>query len=325
MQRKENRTIAKIAVVGAAVAVLAACGFVWRALPSSSLRSTASHDAPVAVADPAPGSPSSSVATTADETASALKAFVPRPSDPMLIEIPGKLALNHVNDEYPRAIDVLMSIGDPPGPALDALNAAEVALDAGELNAGFMMYMAIRRCQDSAIEDRQSELARSASDPENYERLLARNETALRECDGVGPAEIARGHAGLKTAAERGDIASQLYYPVVGADPYLSSGTEMLRSAEKVVEFRRDAMRFKTTAAMRGSVNAMMDLANSYRNGIITARDMQKSYLYAYAVYLLDRRPYSAESADRAAATLTAEQIRTAQQQARQFLDRCCR
>jgi hypothetical protein len=239
--------------------------------------------------------------------------------------IPYVAAYERISSEYPRVFSVSWPDGDLPGPALDALRSAEIALERGEPAAGVLMYKSIVRCRDNEFEDRQRELERSANDPENYERLLTRNETALRDCAGVGRAEIARGYAGLKEAATRGDVASQLYYSSFGAEPYMTSTTNMLASADQLVEFRHDAIRFLDSAAAHGSIQAISALSNTYDFGILATRDEQKSYMYGYAAYLIERDSIAEQIAARLAKPLTAEQIDVARQQARQFLERCCR
>lgn len=256
----------------------------------------------------------------APDIVSPTSAQAARPSD-----IPGEVSYRPVNTEYPRAFETITTVEQPTGPALDALQSAEVALQRGNAHAGYAMYMAIARCQDEAITNRMRELQKAENDAAHYELLLSGGETALRECQGVGPAEIARGYDGLKTAAERGDITAQLYYPAVGAAQFSTSTTEMLRNAEKLSRFREDSMRFLHAAAARGSIQALQKLARAYRNGTITDRSMQRSYVYTYAVYLLMPNATTESLVAGAAESLSADQIGAAQIEARGILDRCCR
>ncbi|HJU40623.1 MAG TPA: hypothetical protein VJ724_13715, partial [Tahibacter sp.] len=155
-------------------------------------------------------------------------------------------------------------------------------------------------------------------DTANYERLLARNEATLRDCAGVGVAQIARAYAGLKTAAERGDVLAQVWYATVGAAYHAST-------PDAADGFRRDALRFLETAASRGSVQALRALARAYDSGTLAAADAQKSYVYTYALYLLEPGPDAARHVDDAAGALSPEQVGAAQREAGRLLARCCR
>ena len=255
----------------------------------------------------------------------ALRAPLPvqdRPAKPA--DISGEVTYESISEQYPRAFSMTMTIGPPEGPALDAFKAAETALNGGNAHAGFTMFMAIKRCQEEEVTVRLRDLKRAESDPAQYQSLLAQNETTFRECEGVGPAEIARGYDGLKQAAERGDVSAQLYYPAIGAARYSSSTASMLRSADELVQFKADAMRFLNAAADRGSLDAIQELASVYKHGILVQRDFQKSYAYAYALYLLKPEIFSQWPFESVTQSLTEEQVLAARKQALLVLKRCC-
>ncbi|HJU39812.1 MAG TPA: hypothetical protein VJ724_09590 [Tahibacter sp.] len=231
-----------------------------------------------------------------------------------------------VSAEYPRAFQVNVSETPRPGSALDALNAADAAAKQGDAQAAYAMFVAIKRCQEPLLARDMRDLEAARSRPADYQRLLERNETTLRECAGVGPEEIARGYAGLMLAAERGDVLASLVYATTGSEAFSGSTTDMLSAPEKLIEYRQNAMRFLHAAADRGSVQAMQALANAYARGVITTRDPVKSYVYTYAEYLLaPADPLARRQADDAGSGLSAEQIGAAQGQARAMLERCCR
>ena len=229
-----------------------------------------------------------------------------------------------ISGEYPFAFDVALTIEPPAGSALDALHRFDAAAKQGDAHAAYMMYQSIDRCQEVRIAGQMRELEKSKGNAVEYQRLLSRNETTLKECEGIGPEEIALGYEGLRIAAERGDIVAQLHYPAIAYDEFPTT-TDKIRSAEKLVEFRENAMRYLTSAAGRGSIQAMRMLAGAYMDGVLTQPDFSKSYTYTFAAYLLDPGPATQSFVEEAAKNLTTEQAGVAQQQARQLLDRCCK
>lgn len=240
------------------------------------------------------------------------------------VEFHETVPVEAISSEYPRAFNVALTIEPPTGSALDALHRFETAAKQGDVHAGYMMYQSIERCQEARLASQMRELEKSKNNVVEYQRLLARNETTLQECEGVGPKEIALGYEGLQTAAERGDVVAQLHYPAIAYDEFPTT-TDMIRSAEKLVQFRENAVRYMTSAAGRGSIQAMRMLAGAYKGGVFAKPDLARSYMYTFSAYLLKPGPATQSFVDDAAGNLTPEQIDAAQQQARQLLDRCCR
>lgn len=169
------------------------------------------------------------------------------------------------------------------------------------------------------------EAAEAKADDAEYRRLLDRNEQLLRDCEGIGPAEIARGYEGLRLSAQHGDIEAQLRYASIGSEEF-GSPTEMIRSPEKIVEFRENAMNFLHAAAAKGSAEAIGALAGAYRYGVITSPDPVKAYAYQYAHDLLyPPTPEGQRVLEFDSQKLNGEQLAAARSQALQVLTRCCR
>ena len=214
----------------------------------------------------------------------------------------------------------------PAGSALTAFASAESAAKRGDAHAGFVMYLSIARCQEQSIAVAAREAEEAQADEAEYRRLLDRNEQLLRDCEGIGVAEIARGFEGLRLAAQGGDIEAQLRYAAVGYDEFGNTKTEMIRSPEKIVAFRENAMRFLHEAAARGSSEAIGKLAGAYARGVVTSPDPVKAYAYQYAHdSLYPPNPDGQQVLESYSRKLNDEQVAEAKKQALQILTRCCR
>ena len=57
----------------------------------------------------------------------------------------------------------------------------------------------------------------------------------------------------------------------------------MVRNPEGLIRFKIDALRYLQTASLNGNVNAMIALAQHYKDGLIMPNDVESAYAYTYA------------------------------------------
>ncbi|HJU39489.1 MAG TPA: hypothetical protein VJ724_07935 [Tahibacter sp.] len=211
---------------------------------------------------------------------------------------------------YPRAYDFTPTPFPETGAVLPLYREYKSRFDAGEPNAGYLLFEAMWRCM--VLPNRA--VGHDGATAESIE-------TDLRDCDGVGAAEIAGAWRLLESAAERGDVEAQLLYGEVGSQRY--GARDLFQHPEYPLQFRKNYLRFVEAAISSGSSRAIAELANEYRAGQFVDADPFKAYAYEYALILL-KPDWHRGNLDWSARSLTPEQIASAQRLAAQILKRCC-
>jgi TPR repeat protein len=128
--------------------------------------------------------------------------------------------------------------------------------------------------------------------------------------------------AWVKRAAEGGVIEAQVAYPALASTELTPE--EMVRDPKRVERYKTDSMRFLTSAASVGSVDALNELAHTYQQGMLAPADPVLSYAYMDTVARSGLTPSANRMLELWAQNLTPEQIRRATEISNQLYRECC-
>lgn len=163
------------------------------------------------------------------------------------------------------------------GNAMDLIAELEPRAQNGDVEAAFELYLKLNSCfyetKGNLIPDDKFEeagIAKSAAES---------TERALIDCEGLTASDYKSRGRWLAVAADQGVIEAQLLF---ASDPeaILGDSSEMLANPERVKEYRRKAIDYLHEAASRGNLNALMQLSNAYKRGILVDRNLVNSYAY---------------------------------------------
>jgi len=151
------------------------------------------------------------------------------------------------------------------------------------------------------------------------------NPTALvpSDCQSLAPEDYAAAGKWLETAADAGNVDAQSLYSA-SPEGVLGPPVDWLRHPEEVSKYKRKAMAFMNTQAANGSIDALLDLSNTYEHGVLTDRDPVKAFAYYRAVELSDESAVSQRSLDYLKQNLSPTDVINAEKQARLIHANCC-
>ena len=129
-------------------------------------------------------------------------------------------------------------------------------------------------------------LSRHGVDISGYGQALERR---LADCEGLSGQAYRDKGKWLELSADRGDLGAQLIYASY-AEAVVGDAAEMLRHPENIVRYKRKALAFMESAAARGSVPALLSLANKYANGVTAPREPVKTYAYYQTAMRIEAR-----------------------------------
>lgn len=210
----------------------------------------------------------------------------------------------------------------PHGNALDYVNSLLDSSKKGNALATFNIYLAVLDCKGAySTDDLNSFNAmQEAGAGKNFLRDYERR---LDECSSlVGNNEIMQGEW-LITAAQQGSIEAMILYSIDTKSAIGPSET-FIKNPDKVIKWKTNAMGFLENAASKGSIDAVVRLADAYEDGILAKEDQTSAYAY----YLAAQRAYpnsvSSEKMKRYQNSLRADQQQAATNRANAIYQSCC-
>lgn len=198
----------------------------------------------------------------------------------------------------------------PSGNAVDVIKKLEISSKEGDSRASYELYLKIKECMDLVSGSRTSASAESAS---TYD-----------QCKDLPADYYASAADWLKLAADQGNVGAQLLY---GSDPsaILGNPSDMLRDPDGVRNYKESALGYLDAAADSGSVDALLRLANAYRNGVLVDQNLGISYAYYEAARIASPELVPRRTMEEIAQGLGAKEMTISTQKGREIYGKCCR
>lgn len=163
------------------------------------------------------------------------------------------------------------------GNAKGVIAALQPRAQNGDTQAAFDLYLKLNSC---FYETRGGLVANNIYEQAGVARSAAEStEQALIDCEGLSASDYGSRGEWLTKAADSGMVEAQLLF-ASDASAILGDSSDMLADPDKVKRYRRKAMEYLHRAANKGNVNALMQISNAYRRGILTDPDLVSSYAY---------------------------------------------
>lgn len=223
----------------------------------------------------------------------------------------------------PRVSSFTKSYDPPRGRAVDVVAALQPLAEAGDNEAAFYLFVKVEGCRYRLYHGGNGGEARPApvAGDDLEAQLIARTPP---ECHGLTLDQYRNNVRWLEQAADSGIAMAQLSY-ARNAEAVIGNSSQMLSDPEKVIAYRRKAMRYMQQAAAGGSIEGLMSLSDAYDYGVIAPRDPIRAYAYYYAKDLAAPSVYGQRRLQAYADHLDSTQLATATQQGRRIYDACCK
>ncbi len=210
----------------------------------------------------------------------------------------------------------------PKGNAIDVIERLRPRAEAGDAEAALAIYMKLSACE------RVIEREISDAEMEAYRKMGAASglmENALQQLKECGGAQKLLDEQGkwLEQAAEAGVAEAQLLF-AADVKAVLGAESDMLRDPRKVQQYKVKAVRYLSKLAKGGNVEAMLSLAGTYDNGILSDRDPFRSYVYSRAAQLAVPELIPTNLVEMRRRKVPVDQWSRAEQAARRFYSQCC-
>ena len=188
------------------------------------------------------------------------------------------------------SLSVPQRLEAPEGPAPEVIARLTRESEAGDAQAGLLIFLKLERCQEALDEridaPRMAVLSRQGVDISGHVQALQRR---LADCEGLSGQAYRDKGKWLELSADRGDLGAQLIYASY-AEVVVGDAAEMLKHPENIVRYKRKALAFMESAAAKGSVPALLSLTNKYANGVTAPRDPVKTYAYYQTAMRIEAR-----------------------------------
>jgi len=192
----------------------------------------------------------------------------------------------------------------PTGRAIDVYAVLKQRADAGDHRSAVLLYEKLEACRRV--------LSAQSMEPT----------TRPEDCTELVDEQYQSAARLIEKAAAAGLVEAQLIY---SSDPerFIGPLSEALRNSDRIVEYKKNVLRYLTSSASQGSVDAMSQLASFYRRGGLWEKDPVKAYAYRYAS---ERAwPSATPLLQRYAEGLSSEQLRQGRMQGESMYQACCR
>lgn len=209
-----------------------------------------------------------------------------------------------------------------PGDALAFVEATLPAAEKGDALSTYAIYLAVLDCRLAGSPDELMNLDAMQAGSLEASALLSMDQR-LEECQGLLSDEQLVSRDWLGMAAEQGSVEAMLMY-AADSEAALGRREDLIRSPERIVEWKRRAMGFLETARSAGSVDAILALAGAYDNGVLVARDPFQAYAHYLAAQRISADYAPAELLADSETALSAEQRAAARTRARLIYAACC-
>ncbi|HEY5804133.1 MAG TPA: hypothetical protein VIT90_10620 [Lysobacter sp.] len=198
----------------------------------------------------------------------------------------------------------------PSGSAAEVVARLRPLAASGDSKAAALLFLKLDEC-------RRAHLRREQLSKETFDE-------GGGPCAGLSREEITSGAGWLDKAAAAGLVEAQLIY-AANSEPFIGREDDVLRNPERVIEYKRKAMRYLVQAAGNGSVEALQSLASAYRYGLLVQRDPTQAYAYVYAANRAIPSREAEQSARQYRSELTPQQSQQGARRGEEIYQACCR
>jgi TPR repeat protein len=143
------------------------------------------------------------------------------------------------------------------------------------------------------------------------------------DCTGVTPEQIAESESFLKRAAELGVLEAQLSYAGVASMRYVTA-EDIAKNIKSFEQYKADSMRYLSSAASTGNVDAMLSVSNAYSEGMIVEKNNVRAYAYMYAANLSGLSPTPTNALAELSANMNTSEIQQATALGKSIYSKCC-
>lgn len=172
----------------------------------------------------------------------------------------------------------------PEGDVVEVFQRLQPRAEAGDADAALAIYLKLRECYQAINEELPEEAIRMYEEVGAASSLLQMRLAQLEDCENTSTLSTDASQW-LSQAAEAGVEEAQLIY-ATNPTPILGRTEDMLRDPEAVQRYKTKSMQYLTTLAGQGSVEGMLALARTFNSGLLTDRNVSKSYAYYKATNL---------------------------------------
>jgi TPR repeat protein len=188
------------------------------------------------------------------------------------------------------------------GNALQNISQYEAAASTGDGEAAFIIFQVLYECSLQA------------------KKLGGMGKI---DCTGVSSEQIANAEKFLKIGAEAGHLEAQLSYPGVASMRYMKV-EDIARNTTEFQQFKNDSMRYLSSAASSGNVDAMLGISNAYREGLITEKNNIRAYAYMHAANLSGLSSTPTNALIRLNNEMTPDEVQQATSMGNSIYKQCC-
>jgi len=192
----------------------------------------------------------------------------------------------------------------------------------GDALGTYDIYLAVLDCK-SAGSPAELQMLDAMRPATPHPEALAMIEQRLEECAALLSDPRLMSERWLQVAAEQGSLEAMLMY-AVDTQSLIGGPADFIREPERVIEWKRNALRYLESAAALGSVDALLALARSHDYGALVSADRVQAYAYYLAASRASPGASLTELLASYEAELSAKQVQAARAQSAQIYDACC-
>lgn len=210
----------------------------------------------------------------------------------------------------------------PPGDAAAFARTLVPAAMSGDGTASYRLYLIAAECHTAVSPGvvESYRLTRHLLAPD-YPKQMARK---MEECENLllDP-QLSDTGRWLRQAAEQGSLEAGVMFSV-SMDKALGGPEVWARYPERVIEYKRQAMRYLQEGAALGDISALLALSQSYKNGFFVPPDPTKALAYHLVLAKVEPIPGEARGIERMEEGLSLAQRKEARRQADLIARWCC-
>lgn len=210
----------------------------------------------------------------------------------------------------------------PPGDAAAFARTLVPAAMSGDGTASYRLYLIAAECHYAVSPDavESYRFTRHLLAPD-YPKQMARK---MEECEALllDP-QLSDTGGWLKRGAEQGSLEAGLVYGI-SLEKVVGGPQVWARHPERVIEYKRKAMRYLEEGAALGNVSALLMLSETYKEGFFVPADPIKALAYRMALERVSLDPVTRNSVERMEEGLSLEQRKKAERDAGEITKWCC-
>lgn len=210
-----------------------------------------------------------------------------------------------------RAYTFIDMGGVPDGDAASVVRDLSSAALAGEAKASYAIHLKLRQC--AGMMKRFDMEGASAVRQATYE-----------SCRSLSAEHYDSASEWLTLAAEQGHVGAQLLY-VSDPEATLGSQADMLRDPDAVKQYKATAMKYLKAASADGSIDALIQLGDAYRIGVLADQDLVAAYAYYQVAARIEPRFVSSTRMEEIRKRLTPQELHHSHTKGMMIHDECCR